>query len=223
VPRKVFVSGEILTAAAVNENLMDQSVMVFDSSAARGSAIPTPSEGMVTYLKDTDGLEKYTTAWEPVNTFGVVQVVSTTLTSTFSASVASGGTAAITGLSASITPTSASNKVLVSVSANGSYSSVSYLNLIVKADGTGIFVGNAAGSRTPITGGNSGSDVAIMTTVSHTGLHAPATTSAVTYSVDFHNQAPSTTTLYINRASTDTDNARNTRGASSITLMEVAV
>ena len=59
MPRKVFTAGEILTAADVNTNLMDQAVMVFDDSAARDSAIPTPSEGMVTYLKDTDALEKF--------------------------------------------------------------------------------------------------------------------------------------------------------------------
>jgi hypothetical protein len=58
MPRKVFVAGEILTAADVNTNLMDQAVMVFDDSAARGSAIPSPIEGMVTYLKDTDKFEK---------------------------------------------------------------------------------------------------------------------------------------------------------------------
>jgi hypothetical protein len=62
VPRKVFVAGEILTAADVNTNLMDQAVMVFDDSAARGSAIPSPIEGMVTYLKDTDPLKFMTVA-----------------------------------------------------------------------------------------------------------------------------------------------------------------
>jgi hypothetical protein len=38
---------------------MDQSVMVFDSSAARSSAIGTPTEGMASYLKDTNALELY--------------------------------------------------------------------------------------------------------------------------------------------------------------------
>jgi hypothetical protein len=59
VPRKVFVAGEILTAADVNANLMDQAVMVFDDAAARTAAIPSPIEGMVTYLKDTDALEVF--------------------------------------------------------------------------------------------------------------------------------------------------------------------
>lgn len=63
MPRKVFVAGEILTASDVNTYLMDQMVMVFDNSAARGSAIPSPTEGMVSYLKDTNNVEVYTTSW----------------------------------------------------------------------------------------------------------------------------------------------------------------
>jgi len=66
VPRKVFVAGAILTAADVNTNLMDQAVMVFADSAARTAALASPSEGMVTYLADTDSLELYTTVWGPV-------------------------------------------------------------------------------------------------------------------------------------------------------------
>jgi hypothetical protein len=57
--KKTFIAGEVLTAADVNGYLMDQAVMVFDDSAARGSAIPTPSEGMLAYLKDTNAIEKY--------------------------------------------------------------------------------------------------------------------------------------------------------------------
>jgi len=66
VPRKVFVAGEILTAADVNTNLMDQAVMTFADAAARTAALGSPSEGMVTYLANTDSLELYTTVWGPV-------------------------------------------------------------------------------------------------------------------------------------------------------------
>ena len=55
---KVFTAGEVLTAANVNGYLM-QGVLVFDDSAARTSAIGTPTEGMASYLKDTDSLELY--------------------------------------------------------------------------------------------------------------------------------------------------------------------
>ena len=55
---KTFTAGEVLTAANVNGYLM-QGVLVFDDSAARTSAIGTPTEGMASYLKDTDSLELY--------------------------------------------------------------------------------------------------------------------------------------------------------------------
>jgi hypothetical protein len=67
MPRKTFTAGEVLAAADVNTFLMDQSVMTFADSAARGSAIGTATEGMVTYLEDTDGLELWNgTAWTGV-------------------------------------------------------------------------------------------------------------------------------------------------------------
>jgi hypothetical protein len=57
MPRKVFTAGEVLAAADVNEFLMDQTVMSFAGTAARGSAIGTATEGMVTYLNDSDSLQ----------------------------------------------------------------------------------------------------------------------------------------------------------------------
>jgi hypothetical protein len=85
MPRKTFVAGEILTAADVNTNLMDQAVMVFADSAARGSAIPSPSEGMVTYLSDTNLVEAYTgAAFVPVNTGFTAQTTITATNATFS-------------------------------------------------------------------------------------------------------------------------------------------
>jgi hypothetical protein len=57
MPRKVFTAGEVLTAADVNSFLMDQSVMTFAGTAARGSAIGTATEGMLTYLADTNAFE----------------------------------------------------------------------------------------------------------------------------------------------------------------------
>jgi hypothetical protein len=57
--RKVFTAGEVLAAAAVNSFLMDQSVMSFAGTAARGSAIPSPVTGMTTYLEDSKRLQVY--------------------------------------------------------------------------------------------------------------------------------------------------------------------
>lgn len=57
--RKVFTAGEVLQASEVNGYLMDQAIMVFAGTAERGSAIGTASEGMFTYLEDTNALEYF--------------------------------------------------------------------------------------------------------------------------------------------------------------------
>jgi hypothetical protein len=59
MPRKEFESFTRLDASDVNTYLMDQSVMTFAGTAARGSAITTPVEGMVTYLEDSNSLQLY--------------------------------------------------------------------------------------------------------------------------------------------------------------------
>jgi hypothetical protein len=68
--RKVWAAGDVLAAADVNGYLMDQAVMVFADSAARSSAIGTPTQGMVSYLQDTSSLEVYGTAWAGVSNPG---------------------------------------------------------------------------------------------------------------------------------------------------------
>lgn len=57
--KKSFTAGEVLTASDVNGYLMDQMVMVFGGTAARASAIPSPSEGMLTYRTDGKVVEVY--------------------------------------------------------------------------------------------------------------------------------------------------------------------
>ena len=56
---KTFTAGDVLTAADVQGYIMDQAFMVFAGTAARASAIASPSEGMFTYLSDTDSIEYY--------------------------------------------------------------------------------------------------------------------------------------------------------------------
>jgi hypothetical protein len=63
---KVFANGFALNASELNTYLMNQSVIVFADATARSTAL-TPSEGMVTYLMDTNALEYYTgSAWATV-------------------------------------------------------------------------------------------------------------------------------------------------------------
>lgn len=66
--RKTFQNGYPLPASDLNTYLMDQSVMAFASSSARGTAITTPVEGMLTYLEDSNKFSFYNgSAWIDLN------------------------------------------------------------------------------------------------------------------------------------------------------------
>lgn len=70
--RKVFNAGEVLSAANVQGYLQDQVVQVYSGTAARSSALGTAvSEGMMSYLTDSNELSVYTSngtaAWSAVN------------------------------------------------------------------------------------------------------------------------------------------------------------
>jgi hypothetical protein len=118
---KEFTTGDVLTAADANGYLASQVVMVFASAAARTSAITSPQEGMISYLKDTNSTEYYSgSAWVAIGGGGggggkVLQVVSaTTTTSTAITST----TQTDTTITATITPTLSTSKILVLISAN---------------------------------------------------------------------------------------------------------
>ena len=69
--RKVFTAGDVLTASDVQNYLQDQAVMVFAGTAARSSAIATPSEGMFAITTNDDELDYYNgSAWVPALPLG---------------------------------------------------------------------------------------------------------------------------------------------------------
>ena len=220
MPRKVFVAGEILTAADVNTNLMDQAVMVFDDAAARTTAIPSPVEGMVTYLKSDDSVTKFNgSAFVPVGT--ILQVVSTAKTDTFTSTSATFTT--VTGLSASITPSSTSSKVIAIVQlSHGLNNNAGFGHFRLAGGNAASYVGNSSGSRiSAVFGGFSfPNNVNKLESGSIVFLDSPNTTSSTTYSVEC--RLASTGGIFVNRSASDTDSDVHTRGASTITLMEVA-
>ena len=78
MPFKDFAAGDVLTAADVDDFLMRQTVMTFDDSTARGTALGTAviTEGMVTFLKDTDALEFWDgSSWQGVSNPGDITAV----------------------------------------------------------------------------------------------------------------------------------------------------
>ena len=56
---KVFAVGEVLTAADVNDYLMEQSIGIFANSTTRDAQITSPIEGQFCYLADSNVLQFY--------------------------------------------------------------------------------------------------------------------------------------------------------------------
>jgi hypothetical protein len=152
----------------------------------------------------------------------VVQVVSTTKTDSFSTTST---LADVTGLSVSITPKSATNKILVlltlSLAGQNANAGASYLLL---RGSTAIGVGDVAGSRPQASGSIAYvADSNSSTALSGSLLDNPATTSSTTYKVQVAPGNPGGN-VYVNRTQSDTNGTQyyNARTASTITVMEIA-
>jgi hypothetical protein len=155
---------------------------------------------------------------------GIIQVVQSVVTS---ASTGSGGTFA-TVMSGSITPTSASNKILVMVDVTVGSSNGYGTTLKLYRSGTQIYFGDAAGSRPRVSKAITNYPGAATTYMSNpvhiTFLDSPGVSgSSITYDVKIASY--STVSWSFNRSYADQEDTTNGeydgRTASSITLMEV--
>ena len=175
-------------------------------------ALGTPASGALTNCTG------YAAANFPAGT--VLNVLSITKTNSFSS--ASTSFTDITDLTISITPTSASNKILVLANVSGSQDvavGASYLRLM--RDSTAICIGDTAGSRPVCTFGIASPATSIL--ASNTGMNfldSPGVTTSTTYKIQCAVTAGSGST-YINRTTTDSDSASFGRGVSSITVMDI--
>lgn len=161
----------------------------------------------------------------------ILQVVSTTKTGSFSASVAQGATTPITGLSAVITPTSASSTVLVMGQINGASDGTNAEApvTVLTRGGTAISIGAAAGSRSQGTSGSgftSTSATDSKESVYSIGIlfvDSPATTSATTYAVEIGHTFLGTSGVFVNTpANTGLNRSDIWRTTSTLTVMEIA-
>jgi hypothetical protein len=148
----------------------------------------------------------------------VIQIVKTDTT------VQAGTTfAAISGLSASITPTNTANKIMVMFSVYIGSDSGSNLDggLALYRNGSIITAatGDVAGSRTSATTSANTRTTYEMACNQATYMDSPATTSATTYAIYGRAGVGS---LYINREVTDGNDAGSYRVISTLTLMEIA-
>ena len=152
--------------------------------------------------------------------FRVLQVVSVAKTDTFTTTSAT--FVDVTGLTVSITPSSATSKILVlaSVSGNGQSGAAALQGILVRGV-TPIAVGDAAGSRTQTTFGNIENPSSDQDSSPIMFLDSPATTSSTTYKIQIRSTV-SGQTVVINRSFGDVNAASGSRGISTITVMEIS-
>ena len=157
----------------------------------------------------------------------ILQVVSTTKTDTASNSTASQTWWSYTdsSLRATITPSSASNKILLMAYFNIMDATGQWLQFRFERDGADISgtVGDAAGSRLRATGqemsgqDNNGGRFFMMAV-----QVAAADTNSRGYNLAFRHTSGVTRNLYLNRTGDDTDSVYYGRSISTITAMEIA-
>ncbi len=222
-----FTTGQVLTATQMNDSART-GVPVFADTTARdagfgGAGEKTLAEGQLCYLESTNVVQYYDgAAWATLgpSASAVVQVKSTAKTDTFTTT--STTFVDVTGLTVAITPTSASNKVLVIAQiAHGLANTTGFGEFKLNGGNTSAYVGNTAGSRVrAVFGGywNTNNENAILSS-SIVYLDSPATTSATTYAVQA--RIGTSGAARVNVSLTDSDNADVVRGASSITAIEV--
>lgn len=187
--------------------LSDSDALVYDASAGEWVAEPVDLSA-VTGVLPSSALPAGVTK----------QVVQTVKTDTFSTSSTS--FVDVTGLSVTITPTSATSDILViaNVMAGTGSTQVLFLTLTDGSDNN-LVSASSPGNRRPSFYAWYGNATGNMLPASFSLLHSPATTSAFTYKV---RMAVGGVTHYVNRMGTDTDSSSYPRGVSTLTAIEVA-
>ena len=193
------------------------SIVAPDSNPASDRTLKLPSDGDGTILTTNSSVGK------------ILQVVQGGTNVASSASVASKATQD-TGIQVSITPSSASSKILIIATISGGASAAinNWAMTLQKKTGSGSFAnitaanGAADGNRYLSISGTRMHSVYSMYHVNFNFLDTGGSTDTLIYRVVYFNSSGSTRTLYINRSSEDTNNNDYTRGASWIQAMEVA-
>lgn len=180
------------------------------NSSASSDGITLSSDGKVTFPNTSTGK--------------LLQVVQATKTDGASSSVASGGAWLPTTPKCSITPSNASNKILVqatvvvalSTNAHGMY-------LQMLKDGSPIFRGDQdASNMQRVTTGTYSHNDYNFGHLNFNYLDTAGGTSAIEYSLELRHDSGSSSTIYLNRTEATDNSDDRKRGATSIILMEIA-
>jgi hypothetical protein len=204
------------TTGGLTQSADNSGVLQLASGAGNLVTVPSVTGTMITTASSSQSIPK-----AALPTGSVLQVVQTIKTDKFTTT--SSSAVDITGLSATITPTSASSKILILTDINYGGEDNLYGALYVLRNSTNVIVSTyPTGNQIAATFGvGPPRDSFKIASASHIYLDSPNTTSAITYKV----QAASTynsVQLTINAPFQTTNAAYIIGGTSSITVMEIA-
>lgn len=150
--------------------------------------------------------------------FNVQTAVKSDTASTTSASFAD------IGISLTITPSSASSKILLMANLNlgaNRGADASYGMFRILRDSTAIGIGDAAGTRQRATSQAQPSGTIAQQYAGMVFIDSPATISSITYKLQWYQVGG--ITLYLNRSDSDPDSTSRNRSISTLTAIEVPV
>ena len=196
------------------------------ASAAQGDVLYHNGTSYVRLAPGTSG-QVLTTAgaganpsWAAAVGGKILQVVQGTPVTSNTVTTTSDSYVDIPGMTLSITPEATTSKILVSFILQIGVNTGWHANFQLLRDSTAIAIGDSYGSRKQSTG-DVGYNVSMLNVGTSQFLDSPATTSAITYKLQW--AAESTGTIYLNRSHGYTDNPNFSTGISTITAMEVGV
>ena len=155
---------------------------------------------------------------------GIIQIKSTTKTDAFNMPSNDTSFHTVTGLSVTITPKFSTSKIFIMYDMSWSAQN-GHCSCRLMRDSTPIKVGDASGNKTQVTGQihYTSTNQYDLEQVSGTHMDSPATTSAVTYSMQVGTPYSASYDVYVNYHSEDgADLSWSGRGASTISVMEVS-
>lgn len=204
LPGTPYVESSDLVAnyPAVSESLAERvdlvGILPFASSTARGTALPTPTDGQFSYLQDSNSTEFWNgSAWQALSSGKILQVVRAT--DTTNRTTTSTSFVDVTGMSVTITPARSTSNLIIIASfvvdayvgaeTNGRFRITTSANVALSG-AEAVEMGNRNGP----TSFESRATMLIM------GYVAATDTTSRTYKLQFQSQYTSSTTVRVKNA-----------------------